>query len=681
MTHPPPSVASASATALLLADIKDHLHNGAPDAALALAELLLANHPESDAARYLLARAYLDISKPYATLRILHDHQSLRRPAVALLYARAAYKSELLSLAAETVSAICEDPPSMEGEEESGESGLGWRDFSGCGKETVAELVNRQDNSFQPLTYRVLFSPTNPDDCIFAFKREYAYLLWGHICKKSKDVQTAIGAYKMALALRPTLIEAYRAICELGALEEKTGKKVDPDSVFDSSEALKSLGRIPCLTRPFLKRDEGATATTDKAAGPRLDFTEGVQLVFKNFRLLGKGWLHAARFECAPALAAFSALPAGYYHSAAVRSQMGTLYFRVAKFDEAIACLEAAITSEPWRLRGIEYLSSSYYTLKHDWKLGRLIAVMTEVDSWCPETLYVKRHYSMVEGKPCSWFTFLNLSLRPNLSVLFKNRDRELSQEYELAIKAFERATKIDPYCSFALNLLGHEFVKSESWIEAENAFHRSMNITPLEYSAWYGISKVYMHRQEYGLARVHLNKAIEINTHNSILHSHLGMAWFKDGDLEEENRLEMARRCFLAAVNNQPRVGLYSFRLAHTLWLQRKFKDALDVLAKIEDRDANIHILRGRILDSLRQPRLALAEYTAAVNEAATSTQQCATAAREAIVNFRLKAGDSDPFEERLEHLFEFAAPGTRAKPRSSNSQHRELARNPDRQ
>lgn len=49
-------------------------------------------------------------------------------------------------------------------------------------------------------------------------------------------------------------------------------------------------------------------------------------------------------------------------------------------------------------------------------------------------------------------------------------------------------------------------------------SFRRALLLCPTDYRAWFGLGLMHFKREQLSLSRIHLNRAVSINPHNSVL-------------------------------------------------------------------------------------------------------------------------------------------------------------------
>jgi len=102
----------------------------------------------------------------------------------------------------------------------------------------------------------------------------------------------------------------------------------------------------------------------------------------------------------------------------------------MCEFKPACIALKDMISLEPFRVQGVDILSTVLWHLKKDKDLSCLAQQVVEIDKMCPET----------------WCVVGNCF--------------SLQKETDVATKFFERALQTDPSFSDAYTLCGHEMVQ-----------------------------------------------------------------------------------------------------------------------------------------------------------------------------------------------------------------------------
>jgi anaphase-promoting complex subunit 3 len=104
----------------------------------------------------------------------------------------------------------------------------------------------------------------------------------------------------------------------------------------------------------------------------------------------------------------------------------------MCEYKPALLALKKMICLEPFRVKGVDILSSALHHLKKDKELCSLAQQVVEVDKFAPET----------------WCVVGNCF--------------SLQEETETAIKFLKRALQIDPTFVYAHTLCGHEMASKE---------------------------------------------------------------------------------------------------------------------------------------------------------------------------------------------------------------------------
>ena len=143
-----------------------------------------------------------------------------------------------------------------------------------------------------------------------------------------------------------------------------------------------------------------------------------------------------------------------------------------------------------------------------------------------------------------------------------------LTQEHDMAIRAFERAIQLNPRFEYAYTLLGHEYLSNEDLDRSLTSFQKSIRINPRHYNALYGIGLVYSKQEKFNFAEFHYRKALEINPSNPVLLSFTASLIQKD-----RSRLQEALLIFTKAEEIAPKHPPYQFHKAQVLCAMERYE------------------------------------------------------------------------------------------------------------
>ena len=152
---------------------------------------------------------------------------------------------------------------------------------------------------------------------------------------------------------------------------------------------------------------------------------------------------------------------------------------------------------EPYRLQGLDILSTTFWHLKNEVDLCSLAQLVVSIDKL----------------SPCTWVVVGNCF--------------SLQKEHESALLFFKRSIQLDPYFTYAYTLSGHECVSNEDLENATSSFINALRIDTRHYIAWYGLGNIYFRQEKYDLAALHFQKALCMHPASSILLCYLATSQY----------------------------------------------------------------------------------------------------------------------------------------------------------
>ena len=197
-------------------------------------------------------------------------------------------------------------------------------------------------------------------------------------------------------------------------------------------------------------------------------------------------WLALNGYRCRECLELLHSLPRNHFSSGWVQNVLGKAYFEMCEYKPALLALKEMMRLEPFRIKGVDILSTTLWHLRKEKELCSLAQQVVEVDKFSPET----------------WCVVGNCF--------------SLQRETETAIKFFERALQIDPTFTYAHTLCGHEMVSNEDLDKATKAFRNALRFDDRHYNALYGLGAIYYRQEKYDMAESHFRSAIRINPTSS---------------------------------------------------------------------------------------------------------------------------------------------------------------------
>jgi anaphase-promoting complex subunit 3 len=187
-------------------------------------------------------------------------------------------------------------------------------------------------------------------------------------------------------------------------------------------------------------------------------------------------------------------LPEKHLKSVLANQMLGRAYYEMNEYRPSVLAFKEMLRLEPFRLKGLEILSTALWHLKSEKELCTLAQQVVEVDKFSPETWCVVGNCFSLQCEP------------------------------DVAIKFFKRALQIDPTFAYAHTLSGHELVNNEDLEKAVTSFRQAILHNDRHYNAWYGLGSLYYRQERYDLAEYHFKRALSINPASSVLHCYLGI-------------------------------------------------------------------------------------------------------------------------------------------------------------
>lgn len=319
--------------------------------------------------------------------------------------------------------------------------------------------------------------------------------------------------------------------------------------------------------------DKGSVSVKRETNIPKEDSVEpgsegdGIKYILELFCILGAAQRMLCSFRCEEAIQIFQRLPHNHFETGWVQHQVGRAHFEIADYPNAQRSLETMERLCPYRMKGLELLSTCLWHLKRDVELSNLAQRAVDFDQMSPE----------------AWCVVGNCF--------------SLQKEHETALTFFRRSLQVDPSFTYSHTLSGHEFVSNEDFEQAAVCYRNAIRVDDRHYNAWYGLGAIYFRQEKYELAEYHFHKALSINPQSSVLHCHLGMAQHANGKPQEA--LDTLSNAFRV----DPRNPQARYQRA-TIWMSMdKPKQALAEFEKVRDaapRESSVHFAMGRVLKRL---------------------------------------------------------------------------------
>lgn len=309
---------------------------------------------------------------------------------------------------------------------------------------------------------------------------------------------------------------------------------------------------------------------------------EGAVLAFKELRPLAEGLRHLAMYRCEEAIHSFQQLSRSQYDTAYVLCAVAKAHSEMVDYANAAQAFEEARAAAPYRLEGLDVYSTVLWHLKEEVKLAHLAQEVQSLDRLAPET----------------WCVLGNCF--------------SLQKEHETALKFFQRAIQLDPKCTYAHTLSGHEYFANEDFEKSMNCYRAALRLDARHYNAWYGLGTVYYRQEKYVMSEYHFTYALNINPKSSVLYCYAGMA--KHALNDNDAALSLLSQA-IALDGKNP---LARYEMAAVLMSEENYDAALAELNKLQEiapKEASVFFLMGRIYKKLGLQEKAMINFSIALD------------------------------------------------------------------
>lgn len=264
------------------------------------------------------------------------------------------------------------------------------------------------------------------------------------------------------------------------------------------------------------------------------------------------------------------------------QAQLGKLHYEISNYDMSLQYFNHLRELQPTRVKDLEIFSTLLWHLRDSYSLSTISDELIEIYPKKPETWCVLGNYF------------------------------SLTKDHEEAIKAFERATDLNPRFAYAYTLQGHEHVSKESFDSAKALFRKAIACDPQHYNAYYGLGDCVARMGKYDEALLYFEKARIINPVNIILICCCGNI------LEKLYYQEKALNYYELACKLQPGSTIPKYKKAQLLFAMGRFSVAMELfeeLTKLSPEEATVHFMLGQIYQTMGRKNDAIREYTVAIN------------------------------------------------------------------
>eukprot|EP01036_Dinobryon_divergens_P023847 gene23847-32234_t len=312
-------------------------------------------------------------------------------------------------------------------------------------------------------------------------------------------------------------------------------------------------------------------AMKSKSGGYSSVNTEAAEKVLANIvNIFARAYQLLCAYRCRDCVNVLHELPLSHFRSALVSQMIGKAYYELNEYKPAVLALREMLKLEPFRVQGLDTLSTALWHLKKDKELCALAQQVSEIDKFCPET----------------WCVVGNCF--------------SLQKEPDTAIRFFQRALQIDPTYTYAHTLCGHEQVNNEDMEKAVTSFRAAILCNDRHYNAWYGLGTIFFRQERFELSEYHFRRAIQINPNSSVLHCYLAMTLHAQGSTAKTaEALEVLHK----ACDKDPKNPQLRFQLAHILVSVEDLEGALKALLLVKEiapKEPPVHALLGQVYHRL---------------------------------------------------------------------------------
>jgi len=300
------------------------------------------------------------------------------------------------------------------------------------------------------------------------------------------------------------------------------------------------------------------------------------------FLTLGRAYVYQCQYKCREALELYQSLPHAQRNTGYVIGQIAQSWFEMSKYIRAVQHFEKMQRVAPWRLEGLELMSTALWHLKDKVKLSYLAQKLKNFDL----------------NSPVTWMVVGNL--------------HSLKKEHNSALQLFKRAITLDKFNVYGYTLCAHELVENKDFDKAILGYRQAITIDQRHYKAWYGLGSLYQSQEKFDIAEYHYRQAIKIHPRNSVICCCLGMTYcaaFKFNDaLDVLSKAEsMAPENFL--------VKFYKATVYEQLEDYESALRELKAVVEICQKETPVYLLMGKIYTKLKLTEKAMLAFDKAIN------------------------------------------------------------------
>lgn len=295
-------------------------------------------------------------------------------------------------------------------------------------------------------------------------------------------------------------------------------------------------------------------------------------------RTLGEAYLHLAQFECRKAVDLLTSVAPHQFNTSWVQCMIGKAYFELADYEQSVEYFGEVHKREPYRLEFMEVYSTALWHLQKEVTLSALAQDLIKLD----------------KNSPITWCVAGNCF--------------SLHKEHDTAIKFFQRAVQVNPNFPYAYTLLGHEYIVTEELDKAMSCFRNAIRLDYRHYNAWFGIGTICAKQERFHLAEIYYLRALDINTHSSVLMCHVGVVQHA---LKKDEKALTTLNLAIASDSKNPLCKFHRGQVYFSLGRHAEALKELEEVKEIVPKESLVYYLIGKIHKKLGNTDLALMHFS----------------------------------------------------------------------
>ncbi|CAK5074426.1 unnamed protein product [Meloidogyne enterolobii] len=287
-----------------------------------------------------------------------------------------------------------------------------------------------------------------------------------------------------------------------------------------------------------------------------------------------------SRFRCIEAISLLNKIDPQFLQMPLTLELRARIFFENGEYRRCCQIFDEIRRLYPRRVQGMEIYSTALWQMHDTTKLSALASEMADVARDQPETWCIAGNCFSLE------------------------------KQHETAIECLERSIRLNHRFDYAYSILGHELIDMNDLVRAEQAFRKAIVYAPNDYRAWYGLGLVHFKEEKIQLARVNLQRAVQINPTNTVLLCQLAV-------IEQSlHCTDLAMQYLERALKQQPNNVACRFHKARLLFDTGCYEEAkteLEELKVLSPDEAHVFFLLGRVNRKLGNTHLALLNFSMA--------------------------------------------------------------------